>query len=911
VLPQWVLVLAPFSYLGLLFLIAWYADRLAAAGRSMVDNPYVYTLSIAVYCTAWTFYGSVGRAAADGLSFITIYIGPTLMAALWWLVLRKIIRISQQHRVTSIADFIASRYGKSMLLGGLATFIAVVAITPYIALQLKGIAESFDVLLYYPHFEAIPVSAGFWEDKALYVAMLLALFAILFGTRHIDTSERLEGMVVAVAFESIIKLLAFLSVGLFVSFVLFDSPADIFAKAAEQPEMAELMRLKSGAYGSWFILILISMAAILFLPRQFQVTVVENVNEDHLRTAAWMFPLYLLLINLFVLPIAFGGLLYFEPGSVDPDSFVLALPLAEGRDWLALLVYIGGFSAATGMAIVATIALAIMVSNDLLMPVLLRLRHLRGIQRIGLQRLIVNLRRLIIVGLMLLGYTYYRTLTEDQALVSIGLISFVAVAQFAPAILIGMYWKRASRAGALAGLLAGFIVWTYTLLLPSLTEAGFAARGFATAPLGLELLSPYALLGLTGLDPISHATFWSLLANVAALVVGSLLSKQRDLERIQAALFVDIFLRSERDTRFWQGSASVGALESLLARFIGEERAAEAIGSYYRRQQRHSLPHQQAEPELVHYVERLLAGSIGTASARLMVSSIVEGEALSFEGVMEILDATSQAIEYGRRLEQKSGELERASQELRAANDRLKELDRLKDEFVSTVSHELRTPLTSIRAFAEILLNNPELKGPQRRQFLEIMVAESERLSRLINEVLDLSKIESGWSQWRLDDLDLYEIAQTAARASSQLFYERDVELRVERTSGACPLKGDRDRLIQLVINLLSNAAKFSPPHTKVMLSVQRHGDWLELRVRDQGPGIPKAEQERIFEKFHQVSSQQVGKPTGSGLGLAISKRIVDLHWGRIRVDSRPGSGACFIVSLPAAGGEHCAYPPE
>ncbi|WP_258867984.1 histidine kinase dimerization/phospho-acceptor domain-containing protein [Alkalilimnicola ehrlichii] len=742
-LPQWLLILAPFTYLGLLFLIAWYADRLALQGRTLVDNPYVYTLSIAVYCTAWTFYGSVGRAAEAGVEFLTIYLGPTLMAGLWWLVLRKIIRISKQHRITSIADFIASRYGKSMGLGGLATFIAVLAVTPYIALQLKGIADSFEVLLGHPESTALPIAAGFWDNKALYVAMLLALFSILFGTRHIDTSERLEGMVVAVAFESLIKLIAFLSAGVFITFFLFSGPQAIFAGIAEQPDLAPLLQMQTGAYGSWFVLILVSMAAIVLLPRQFQVTVVENVDEEHLRTAAWLFPLYLLLINLFVLPIAFAGLLYFNPGDVNPDNFVLALPLAEGRELLALFVYIGGFSAATGMVIVATIALAIMVSNDLLMPILLRIRHLRWIERIGLQRLIVNFRRIIILALMLLGYTYYRWIAEGQALVSIGLVSFVGVAQFAPAILAGMYWKGASRLGALAGLACGFGVWIYTLLLPSLaTGAAAVSETFVTTgPFGIESLRPYGLFGLEGLDPISHAVFWSLLINSGMLVLISLFARQSEIERIQATLFVDVFQRRGSDAGFWQGIATVGALEALLARFIGSQRAADALAYYHRRRGRTPAPETRAEPALVNYVERLLSGSIGAASARVMVSSIVEGEALTFEGVMEILDATSQAIEYSRRLEQKSHELERTSQELRAANERLKELDRLKDEFVSTVSHELRTPLTSIRAFAEILLTNAALDSAKQQQFLEIMVAESERLTRLINKVLDFRKL--------------------------------------------------------------------------------------------------------------------------------------------------------------------------
>lgn len=910
-LPQWAILLTPFLYLGLLFAIAYYADRRAYTSRSLVSNPYIYTLSIAVYCTAWTFYGSVGRAAQDGVSFLTIYLGPTLMAALWWLVLRKMIRISKVHRITSIADFIASRYGKSMLLGGLATFIAVIGITPYIALQLKAVSASFDVLLTFPNAaNAVGESAApIVQDKALWVAVVLAAFSILFGTRHIDATERLEGMVVAVAFESVIKLLAFLAVGIFVTFMLFNGPADLFSQASAVPALQERLSFSGlpGGYGNWMALTLLSMAAIMFLPRQFQVTVVENVNEDHLRTAAWLFPLYLLLINLFVLPIAVAGLLYFGDGSVDPDNFVLALPLAEGRDMLALFVYLGGFSAATGMVIVATIALAIMVSNDLVMPALLRLQHLPIIERIGLQRLIINLRRVIIVALLLLGYAYFRLIADAYALVSIGLISFVAVAQFAPPILIGMYWKGASRLGALVGLGSGFLIWLYTLFLPSLVEPGWLPASLAEdGPFGMAWLAPHSLFGLEGMSPITHALFWSWLFNIGGLMLVSLYDRQSNIERIQAALFVDVFLRSERDSRFWQGTTSVGDLKALLARFIGPRQAAGAIRSYSARRKHPLRPDDEVPAELLNQAERLLSGNIGSASARVMVSSIVKGEALTFEGVMELLDATSQAIEYSHRLEEKSQELEHATAELRAANERLQELDRLKDEFVSMVSHELRTPLTSIRAFAEILQDDADVPRQQQEEFLSVIVAESERLTRLINQVLDLSKIESGWGEWRLRDLELGEIVDAAVRATSQLFSDRRVELSVRAPDYPCNIKGDADRLIQLVINLLSNAVKFTEPERgDVELSWSRTPRGIELRVRDHGPGVAPEEQARVFEKFHQISDQQAGKPKGSGLGLAICRRIAELHWGHISLESTPGEGATFIVLLPEAGGEH------
>src|SRR5512134_3365074 len=414
-----VIILTSFAYLGLLFAIAFYADKRADAGRPVIASGYVYSLSLAVYATAWTFYGSVGRAASDGIGFLPIYLGPTLMIALWWLVMRKIIRISKASRITSLADFIASRYGKSALLGGLVTVIAVIGILPYISLQLKAISTSYAILLQYPEI-SMPASQAVGShalaaDTAFWVAMILAAFTILFGTRHLDAAEHHEGMVAAIAFESLVKLLAFVAVGLFVTYGMFDGIADIFRQARAEPRLSPMLAPLegvAGSYASWIWLTILSMLAIMFLPRQFQVTVIENVDEKHLHKAIWLFPLYMLAINIFVLPIAFGGRLHFPAGIVDADTYVLTIPMFEKQELLALLVFIGGLSAATGMVIVETIALSTMVCNDLVMPVLLRLRGLRLAERSDLTRLLLGIRRGAIVLVLLLGYLYFRLAGE-------------------------------------------------------------------------------------------------------------------------------------------------------------------------------------------------------------------------------------------------------------------------------------------------------------------------------------------------------------------------------------------------------------------------------------------------------------------------------------------------------------------
>jgi len=906
-LQGWVIVSVSFAYLGLLFAIAYFGDKRADAGRSIIASPTIYALSLAVYCTTWTFYGSVGRAASTGIGFLPIYLGPTLMAGLWWFVMLKIIRISKANRITSIADFVASRYGKSQLLGGLVTVIAVVGIVPYISLQLKAVSNSFTILLHYPDI-VMPAKAGaqaLWQDSALYIALILAAFTLLFGTRHLDATERHEGMVAAIAFESLVKLLAFLAVGLFVTFGIYNGFGDIFDRAAAVPKLKALMTVADtgSSYGSWWSLTLLSMLSIMLLPRQFQIAVVENVNERHLSKAVWLFPLYLLLINIFVLPIALGGLLHFPAGNVDADTFVLTLPMAERHEALALFVFIGGLSAATGMVIVETIALSTMICNDLVMPVLLRWKRLRLNEERDLSGLLLGIRRWAIVAILMLGYIYFRAAGEAYALVGIGLISFAAVAQFAPAIFGGIYWKGGTRNGAIAGLLAGFIVWGYTLLLPSFAKSGWLATDFLNEGLfGVALLRPQQLFGLSGLDDISHSLFWSMFANIGCYVGVSLRHRPGVVEASQATLFVDVFRQSHgvKGTHLWRGSAQVQDLLPLIGRFLGPARAQEAFLAYARGRGLAAINELQADADLVHYAETLLAGAIGGASARVMVASVVQEEPLGLDEVMNILDEASQVRAYSRELEHKSRELEAATTELRAANERLKELDRMKDDFISTVTHELRTPLTSIRAFSEILLDNPTTDLADRQKFLAIIVKEVERLTRLINQVLDMAKIESGNAEWHTTEVNLGGVIRESIDATDQLFKDRQVALQLDMSANAPSVLADRDRLIQVMLNLLSNAVKFCDERDgRVRISLRQEAGALRVDVQDNGRGISAADQKIVFDRFRQGGNTLTDKPQGTGLGLPISRQIIERFGGRLWVESEAGRGATFSFTLP------------
>jgi hypothetical protein len=900
------IVAVSFLYIALLFAVAYIGDKRADAGRSIIANPTIYALSLAVYCTTWTYYGSVGRAASSGLGFAPIFLGPTLVVALWWFVMLKMVRIGKANRITSIADFVASRYGKSHLLGGLVTIIAVLGVIPYIALQLKAVSNSFTILINYPAI-IMPAKAGtvpWLADTTLYIALIMAAFTILFGTRHLDATERHEGMVAAVAFESLVKLLIFMGVGIYVTFGIFDGFGDLFSRAAQDPNLQALMTMGVGgnSYGNWFALTLLSMLAVMFLPRQFQVAVVENVNENHLRRAIWLFPLYLLLINIFVLPIALGGLMHFAGQDVDADTFVLTLPMAYGHGWLALLVFIGGLSAATGMVIVETIALSTMVCNDLVMPVLLRYRWLALQGEEDLSGLLLGIRRSAIIFILLLGYLYFRLAGEAHALVSIGLISFAAVAQFAPAMIGGMYWRGATRSGALAGLSGGFTVWLYTLLLPSFAKSGWLPADFLQNGLfGLEMLRPHELFGLKGLDQIAHSLFWSLLINISAYVWVSLMRRPNAVEAGQATLFVDVFKQSlPSGGAFWRGSAKVADLLPLIGRFIGRERARSAFADYARTRGVGSLEALQADAGLVHFAETTLAGAIGSASARVMVASVVQEEPLGLDEVLNILDEASQVLAYSKRLEQKSVELEAATRELRNANERLKELDRLKDDFMSSVTHELRTPLTSIRAFSEMLLEDPKIDLADRKRFLGIIVSEAERLTRLVNQVLDMAKIESGHADWDNGEVSLVEVIEQAAASTSQLFKDKGVTLEMSLPGTVPNLLADRDRLVQVMLNLLSNAVKFVARGKGVVSVVlSRADEGLRVDVRDNGPGLTPTEQQIVFEKFRQGGNTMTDKPQGTGLGLPISRQIVEHYGGRLWVESVAGEGATFSFLMP------------
>ena len=649
-LQGWVVIAVALAYIGLLFLIASYGDRIRGRGlgRASRAGLLIYPLSLAIYCTSWTFFGSVGSASRTGYEFLTIYIGPVLMIGLFAPLLIRIVRLAKTQNITSIADFIAARYGKSQAVAATVALIAIVSIIPYIALQLKAVSASLETIL--AHLSPIGASAlPVFGDLALLVALSMATFAVLFGTRHIDATEHQDGLMLAIAAESIVKLFAFLAVGIFVTFWMFGGPGALFEAARSHSATAGIFSYES-PFATLVVTTLLSFVAIILLPRQFHVAVVENNNEGEIKRAAWLFPLYLVLINLFVVPIALAGMMIFPVGTVDSDMFVLALPLHSGSSVLTIAAFIGGLSAATAMVIVESVALSIMVSNDLIMPFVLQRREalISGRENIG--SLLLTVRRLAIFAILLLAYLYYRTAGEAQ-LFSIGILAFAAIAQLAPAFFGGLFWRRGTAGGAIAGMTVGILVWVYTLLLPTFADIGYLGHRFLTeGPFGLSMLRPQHLFGLE-LSPLVHGVVWSLMLNILCYVGFSLRREPSPIEQIQANTFVPSDLTPIAPSfRLWRSSVTVEELITTVARYLGEARTRSALENFAATHAISLEAKDEADFRLVRHAEHILASAIGGASARLVVSLLLRKRTVSTKAALKLLDDANAGIQYNREI---------------------------------------------------------------------------------------------------------------------------------------------------------------------------------------------------------------------------------------------------------------------
>src|SRR5580698_10390093 len=609
---SWLLSLLALTYLGCLFGIAFYGERQRTYPNQRRLRPFIYSLALGVYCTSWTFFGAVGSAVRDGWGYLPIYLGPALVFLFALPFMERLTRIGRAHKVSSIADFIASRFGKSRALAVLVTVIALSAAIPYIALQYKAVATSVDVLT------AVTARHVPWyRDTALAVALMMALFAVLFGARRVDATRHREGLMLAIAFESVLKLLAFVAVGVFACLHLRGRPWVLPAQLAESATLLN---------GDAMMGTMLAAAAIFCLPRQFQVGVVECANTRDLKIARWLLPLYLGLFSAVVIPVVALGTIDRLTLHTASDSLILTLPMSYGVPWLTALVFLGGLSAATAMVVVASTALATMISNDIAAPVLWRQRLEDGA---SLGKRVLWVRRAVIVSLALLAFAYYRAASGSISLAAIGQLAFAAVAQFAPAIFAALYWRSASRAGVFWGMLSGFAAWAFLLFLPNLA-GGIAAAHAA----GGDAIGTRALLALS--------------LNILVMLIVSARRGATLQERLAARAFV---APKQPAVGLHTINCKVGDLETVASRILGASAASQALRVYIAHTRRDlPKPSEPADRGLVKHVERALAASIGASSARVVLTHALHRKGLEVDEVAELLDETSQELRFSRQL---------------------------------------------------------------------------------------------------------------------------------------------------------------------------------------------------------------------------------------------------------------------
>ena len=629
-------------YMGFLFALALWAQRSGRAGNSLVNNPLIYSLSLAVYCSSWTFYGSIGLAANRGLLFLAIYLGPTLAAVLGGGLWRKMIRLKTSHRITSLADFISTRYEKSEGLAALVTIICLVGTVPYVALQLKAVMSSFAVLTTYGG----DVDGFVDAHVGAILVFLMIVFTIIFGVRRLEPTERHEGMVMAVAVESLVKLVSLVLAGVFVVYGVFDGIGDIFQRVAEaaptwqhSPESSQPVTLLV-----WSSYLIVSANAILCLPRQFHISVVENQSESHIRWAMWLFPLYLFIINIFIYPVALGGLLQGFSLS-QADTFILQFPISQGHRYMALLVFLGGFSAATSMILISSMTMAIMISNHIFLPVVDWFPN----QDVSENRLL-QFRWLAVTGFIILGYFFERLVGEALRLADIGMLSFVAVLQLAPALIGGLFWRGGSKRGAYCGLTAGTLIWVYTMLLPSFANAGWVTPHFLErGPFDLQFLSPQSLFGISFMDSVTHTVFWSLTFNVGLYVLGSLGWETSEEGQSQAAAFIGAMSESHMFRGSTQRQADISLkkkriiVEDLFTRYFGLEKARDMAASAIRATglEDKMLISIMELAELYSQVETFLGGAIGAAAAN---RALARAEFFTFKETVDLRELYAETL---------------------------------------------------------------------------------------------------------------------------------------------------------------------------------------------------------------------------------------------------------------------------
>ncbi|KIA83690.1 sodium:proline symporter [Kaistella solincola] len=870
-------------YLGLLFFVAYFAEK----NRSSfwVNNPYVYALSLAVYCSAWTYYGSIGVAANQGLEYMAIYIGPVIIIPAWIYINSKIIRISRVNKISSIADFISLRYGNSRSLSALIALVCMFAIVPYISLQIKAISETFHLLTETEN------TTNIFYDSATYVVVIIALFSSYYGTKYVDASEKRLGIISAVAVESFLKIIFFIILGIFVVYGVFNGFEDIYAKAEKLPDFAAKNSFNGLEGGfNWFLMSMLSMSAIFLLPRQFHTAIIENRKEKHLKTAIWLFPLYLLIFNFFVFPIAWGGKILFFGEDVNPEFYSILIPQKFGNTVIAAMVFFGGLSACISMVIISSISLSIMLSNNLIIPYgwLDRFKISSDVDN---TKTIVNIRKISIFLLIITGFIFYKYLMVGKSLFSIGLVSFVIIAQLAPSFFGAVFWRRGNYIGSVAGIIVGITICYLGLVLPSFSET-FKQSAFYNSSFFHFFNIPY-------LSPIAQIFFWSVLVNALLFTLVSVNTVTSYRERNYAELYVDIndYIQNHENAYIWKGRANISDIRKILVRFLGQKKTEQAL-KIFNLKYKITGGSDTADSRFIKFSENLLSGRIGTASAKILIEGVTKEDKISLPEVLQILEESKENITLNKRLSEQSSQLLKLSDELQNANQNLIVKDKQKDDFLDSVAHELRTPLTAIRATSEILLDDDEMPQELKRDFLENIISESDRLSEIINDILYLDKLETGNIPLNIQSYNIIETFHKSVKPLLHLFEKRNLHHSEVNLLDDEIFEYDEPRMIQVFQNILGNALKFTNEQGMIQTKFQKQNEKLKISVFNTGKIIPPEDLDFIFEKFYQSKNQNLQKPAGSGLGLAICRQIMRAHGGDILVKNKE-IGVTFEIFLP------------
>ena len=870
-------------YLGILFFIAYFAEKKRSS--FWVNNPYVYSLSLAVYCSAWTYYGSIGVAANQGLEYMAIYVGPIIIIPSWIYLNSKIIRISRVNKISSIADFIGLRYGNSRSLSAIIALVCILAIIPYIALQIKSISETFHLITVTEN------STSILFDSSTYVVIIIALFSSYYGTKYVDASEKRLGIISAVAAESFFKLIFFVILGLFVVYGVFNGFEDIYRQAEKLPDFAAKNSF-NGLEGSfnWFLMLMLSMSAIFLLPRQFHTAIIENRKEKHIKTAIWLFPLYLLIFNFFVFPIAWGGKILFFGQDVNPELYSILIPQKFGNIFISTLVFFGGLSACISMIIISSISLSIMLSNNIIIPYGW-LDKFKSENDTDNTKSIVNIRKVSIFLLIISGFIFYKYLLLGKSLFSIGLVSFVLIAQLGPSFFGAIFWRRGTYAGSVSGIIVGVLLCFLGLILPSFSE-NFVQSEFYQSEFFSFFKIPY-------LSPITQIFFWSMLVNSALFILISANTVSNYRERNYAELYVDIddYIQNHENAYIWKGTANVSDIQKILVRFLGQKKTEQALKIF---NLKYNITDESdtADSRFIKFSENLLSGRIGTASAKILIEGVTKEDKISLPEVLQILEESKENISINKQLSEQSSQLLKLSGDLQVANINLIEKDQQKDEFLDSVAHELRTPLTAIRATSEILLDDEDMPAELKKDFLENIISESDRLNEIINDILYLDKLETGTISLHISENNIIETFKKSLKPLLHLFDQRHLHHSEVHLLENEIYRFDEQRMIQVFQNILGNALKFTNEQGMIQTKFQEKDDQLKISVFNTGKTIPEEDLEFIFDKFYQSKNQNLRKPIGSGLGLAICKKIMIAQNGNIEVKNKE-IGVSFEIYLP------------